>query len=134
MNTLSIIREEVIYARNKRIKKGNVLPKIIEKIQTYLCTPSSCIIKSALTKRICLKYTQQIHLDRLYRKDPNISNYKYRSELAPSELGTIYYGPFERVNVTLGEKIRLKFRSEELRENFNIRYFPEIWKSDKIIT
>jgi len=127
MNTLSIIREEIICARNKRIKKGNVLPKIIEKIQTYLCTPSSCIIKSALTKRICLKYTQQIHL-------VNISKYKVRRELRPSDLGSIYYGPFERVNVTIGEKIRLKFRSEELRENFNIRYFPKIWKSDKIIT
>lgn len=133
MNTLSILRDEVIYAQNNRIKRGNLIPKIIEKIQTYLETPTSTIIKLSLTKRICLKYTQNIHFGKFYKKEQYNSEYKYKSELAPSTLGTIYYGPFERVNITIGEKIRLQFKNHELRENFNIRYFPKIWRSDKII-
>ena len=95
---------------------------IYSEILSYLATPSASALKSAMKcSYICLKYVKFRHFT--------------NNDLRPSLLKSLEYGPHKRVNISLGELVRL--RSLGVIDNTwskrCLRFFPDIWRSDSIL-
>lgn len=91
-------------------------------ILSYLSTPSAnALIKAMKSSYICLKYVKFRHF--------------LNNDLRPSLLKSLTYGPYKRVNISLGELVRLRTLGiiETTWGKRCLRFFPDVWRSDKIV-